>query len=500
MVHRSLLLITATAGLLGACKDPSSTDLCSTGKCDSTLPPRLDALALADPVTCEVRIDTTTSDPFFQVDELHCTLRAPPSNRTVTIDQIFVNVQRADGVVGNTFSIEGAAIGEAPLLAARFRGDDYPIEVRSTVMYQVDPEQRGNRDPLFHGARVRVASRPTAAASPALAHPSPFDLWPVVLWPDDALTTAWDAGEARLVISQIDHGFPIASDELNIGGVTADTEVRYRRTIVASKSSVPAIDTLRSDLFYVLVPKTNVAPPAVKLTVADPKREASSSITGPGYYVIDLEARAVLTAPAELPGRPTGVADAGVPDGTPPPPDAVPPPDPCGGACGATQVCVAAACVQRADQTQSTSCNTPVMECDADEDGDCAPDHACVSGLCRRLTCQVQSTSCNTPSSPCDGEDTDCGTAHACVAGSCRRLTCQVQSTSCNTPFSPCGDDDDDDCGAGHACVAGLCRRLTCQVQSTSCNTPFNPCDDETSDCAIDHTCQAGTCARNTCL
>lgn len=487
--------------LVTACKaDGGSTD-CASGRCDQGVPPALEVLNVSNPVSCELRLDMSTTNPFFQVDELYCTFRAPPVTNTVKLLSNYVNVTRKDGNPGNTFEMEGPNIGSEPVLVSRFSAESYPIEVASTLVYRIDPSQGGDTSFIYNGARATVPTRPSANTA-VLEHTAPFDLWPIVLWPDDELTTAWNAGEARALVSQTRHAFALASAELNIGGPNPTTEVQYRRTMVANATAVPGtpdITVLRSDVFYVPVAKQAAAPwPSLKLTVSAPFVEVESALGGPGYYVVDRNGNAVLTAPGNLPGRRdvTFDADPG-PDGTDVTPDAAVA-DPCNGSCSPSQVCVAAACVERANQTQSTSCNAPVAQCDANEDGDCAPDHACVEGVCRRRTCQAQSTSCNAPFAACDSQDTDCADGHACVANLCRRLACQTQSTFCNSPFAQC--EGDSDCAPEHACVAGLCRRLTCQTQSTFCNPPVAACaDDDDSDCAPEHACVDGLCRRLTC-
>jgi hypothetical protein len=223
---------------------------------------------------------------------------------------------------------------------------------------------------------------------------------------------------------------------------------------------------------------------------------------GTGYTPIDLGFLDDAGSPAPDAGLavPDGAAPDGGdpgPDASPAEPDAGPPPDPCASACSADEACVAASCVLRSGQTQSSSCYSPTSRCDAGEDADCADGHACVDGLCRRLTCQTQSSGCYTPTAPC-AEDSECASEHACVSGLCRRLSCQTQSTGCYTPTAPCEGSDDSDCASGHVCVESVCRRLSCQTQSSSCYTPTARCAED-ADCASGHVCTDSICHRSSC-
>ncbi|MCA9519050.1 MAG: hypothetical protein KC635_29145 [Myxococcales bacterium] len=172
--------------------------------------------------------------------------------------------------------------------------------------------------------------------------------------------------------------------------------------------------------------------------------------------------------------------------------------DPCDGACGADEACVAAACVRRATQTQPSCSYEPTKACDAGEDGDCADGHACVLGLCRKLACQTQPSCSYQGTRPCEADD-ECAAAHACVVGLCRKLACQTQPSCSYEPTRVC-EGDDGDCDAGHVCVGDLCRKLACQTQPSCSYAPTRPCEDA-GDCADGHVCdEDARCRKASCL
>ena len=486
---------------------------CTGGKCDGfEVPAALAPIALDGVVQCHGVVDHE-ADPFFAVHELRCTVQPPEA---LDVHRVYFAVNGADGspVAGETSAAPESFGSEVTI--ARFRDDDFPLDVRITVPFLA---RGGQEDHSYWGFRQTIADRAALAAATAEAPLSvdlPVEIWPIVLWPSEDTVTQWSAGTLGLVLFDTRYAFPVTgSAELAVGGVGPVSNVDQNRYLSVRPTTDPDISVLARQPMNFLVPRGGLATPADLNVQTDVSDRVATPFDAPGYYVLGTDGSLVRTEPAELPPLslepidPTDPLDpdAGVPiepDAGEPEPDAGPsePVDPCMGSCTAAQVCVAGACVARGEQDQdlrtSSTCYAPNRACDAGDDGDCAPDHACVLGECRRLACQHQdlrtSTTCYAADEACES-DAHCASGHTCVSGLCRRTVCQIQdlrtSTTCYDADEPCARDLD--CDSGHACVAEQCRRLVCQNQDLRTSTTCYPADQP---CAIDAHCDAGhTCS-----
>lgn len=505
-----------------------SASITCTGACDgfASAPPVLEAIELNDMGQCWAQLDETT-DPFFALHRIKCEFRVPTG---VNVDRIYSDIRSADdGYQGGVF--EGDELGDEFLLA-RLRSDDFPLTMRITI--PMDFEGSDART-LYWGFETTIENLDALAAltedAPLSVGP-PIALWPVVLWPSVELAASWDH-DVRGLYELTDYRFAITSAELAVGGPSPAEEVRYRRSDVLRPGEITARE-IGSIVRMIPIPEMRffvepafAEPPTMTITSFDAEaQEQTIELTRPGYYVIAPDGTATFTEPADLPRFAEEVVDAGAgdsgadddggaspvdagledagtnADGSMPADGGEPEPtgDPCMGACGIDEVCVGTACVERAEQSQSTNCNTPTASCDLGvdglgEDADCAAGHACADGTCRRLTCQNQDSLCNTALDACE-QDTDCDVGHACADGTCRRLSCQAQDTLCNSPRDAC--EESTDCAAGQACVDALCRRLSCQTQDRLCNSPRASCAFDT-DCDSEHACVDNVCRRLSC-
>jgi hypothetical protein len=548
-VVRSIALVgLLVAGCTATTDTPEGGDAglldCRDRACDSfDPPPALGTISLASIATCSAIIDDTT-DPFFAVDRIRCAVRLPAEVSAIVA---YVRVAPGGGASPISTMVPEASLrsGE-PFEVGRLTADQYPVALDLTLGLRVgEGSGAPGEAPMssgggiwWDGSRTFATRAELGAITEAapLRMGLPFDLWQVALWPSRDLGTAWVDEDLALLLADLRSAFPTTSAPLAVGGVTATTRIEHSRRILARRTDLPSLAALARTVLTVPVPRGAEASAAPQVEVRLDRAVTTTSIAAPGYYVIDPAGALALTAPADLPalvgppitdrsdagrgdlsdGGPVPEIDAGPEDGGP-----IAPEDPCGGACGPTQACVAAICVTRADNVQALSgtstlyCRDPTRACDAGEDRDCADGHACVAGLCRRLSCQHQELSgtstlyCRDPRAACEGDD-DCASGHACAAGLCRRLSCQHQELSgtstlyCRDPRAVC--DEDADCTSGHACVSGLCRRLTCQQQELSgtstlyCRAAFAVCaDDDDADCAAEHACAGGVCRRLSC-
>jgi len=463
------------AAACGGAVDPSATR-CSGSKCDGNGVEALQAAGLRDLLRCWSGSDGALS----------CQLRDRRLPGGVEVSY-WAAVWRADsGVRSSNLFVRRDRFSTAPVALEAIPATAFPGTLNVGVA--VTAPDNGTYDFGFERHFSSAAELAALREEAPFKVDLPLEVWPVRVWPKD------DAVDAMVVGYDAQSSFPIGDSRLPYSVTPRQTSVDQRLSAVHQKGDAWTT-------FGVLVPLTGAAP-TLDITIINlddgSQKKQTHAITAPGYYVVDGDAGATLTAPADLPNAPAA-PDAPTP--TPPvdnsnAPDMTPAPvDPCRGSCGATQVCVAGACVARDEQVQSSSCYPAYARCDAGESSDCAEGHACVNGLCTRLTCQTQSTSCYSPTAQC-ATAADCADGHSCVDGLCRRLTCQTQSSSCYSPTAPCAIAAD--CAADHACVAGLCRRLTCQTQSSSCYPPTAPCA-TIADCATGHTCDAGVCRRNGC-
>ena len=504
--HRALLVALPFIAVAG-CVTPELT--ATSGSAEQAPPPPLTAIPLDHIAACVGEVDPQV-DTFFAVDHLRCRFQLP-AVPGLSWGNVYAGLARQGQPAEHTSVLDGSGLDQEVSFA--LRADEYPVELAVTISVRfqgsgsLDGPAASNGTSMYWAATRVVANRPALgqiSSEAPLTIAAPFDRWPVTLWPSSELQSAWREDRARMVRTRLTYTFPVQSAPLNVAGPIAATAVTVRRERWASKATGADPAAMAADLFYLPVPRggfSGEAPSLWAQVLGLQDSEATSIVSSPGYYVLDASAQAVLTAPEALPplaGAGVDPVDPGGDDGGP---DPLPPVDPCAGACTDAQVCVAGACVVRAQQTQSSSCYAPTRACDPDEDQDCADGHACANGLCVRLTCQTQSSSCYAPSRVCDpGDDGDCAADHACVGGLCRRLTCQTQSSSCYAAAAPCDGDDDSDCATGHACAAGLCRRLTCQTQSSSCYAANNACDpDDDGDCAEAHHCVDELCRRDSC-
>jgi hypothetical protein len=490
-----------------------------TGKCDGPGGSlrELEPIDVQAPAQCELLLDETTDDPFFQRDRVVCRFNQIPENNFGSVSRIYTHIRDGEGRFLSDSSHEADELDGEPIEIGGLSGDAYPVEVSITVFYETRQEtgvQLGEtppaRDNAFHGHVETLQSRPDDNVT--IEAPALFDLWPVVYWPSVELAEKWAEADAPAFLLSTDYAFDVASDALAVGGPEPVDFVDYDWQVYAAGTAQQHVDLLTSNAFYLPVPPDAPAPqirPEVDITGGNDA--TATTITGPGYYVIGPDAGLTRTEIGSLPGVDNDESD----------PDAGPPgdvtaedaasddisvdgadgrdtgiEDPCEGECSESQVCVDGGCVERDEQIQTECWEQPERACDLGEDRDCASGHVCVNQLCRELRCQVQSECWNAPDRPC-ADDADCADGHICVDEMCRELRCQVQSECWEDPDKPCADDGD--CADGHVCVDEMCRELRCQAQSECWEDPDKPCADD-SDCADGHSCNGeGLCTEDRC-
>ena len=399
--------------------------------------PALEAVALDNLVECFGVMDDSTSDPFFQRHELRCTAAVMPTG--LTVDRVWVSVISDDSRLYDTLDLMAADFGTETLIT-RVGNDHFPLRVRVTIPFRLDDDGASK-----YWGFERTISGPSEfeglTADAPITMGLPFDLWPVALYPTVALRDAWTAEDNTLLITRTDYTFPVAgSAELAVGGPSPVTEIRERRTDIHRRSGLEDLASLVRTPTYYAMPIGGLADPAGMTIMLGRDGEVPSSIVGPGYYLVDLDGTATLTATTDLPDLGTGTGDdggadddggigdvdggAGDVDGGAGD-DGGPAPDPCAGACSANEVCVAGGCVVRSQQQQRYCGDTPDRLCDGDDNADCADGNICAEGLCRNRSCQKQQYCGDTPDTPCDGDDGDCAPDHACNADNiCERVSC----------------------------------------------------------------------------